>query len=179
MVRVYHLWLSTKITATNAPTNPVVPVIPASIGATNVNSVSWQVDWDALFKGYNKKYKRCSVKFQLNSDSFTATSTDWEVYNGVLVCSLASNSTGQTISGTPLGLINPTDCPTTGTTTHCFTLNTMGYQQGVDVLLPSGNTFFNLAWYRSDRTSLITNSLVDYQILLQFELSEPFDEKDC
>jgi len=180
MVRVYHLWLSTKVVAANAPAGiPITPVTPATLTTTNTNNVTWQVDWDNLFKGYNKKYRRCSVKFQLNSDSWTAAAGDWETYNGVLTCSLQSNTTGITTYSTPLGLYYAVDCPTTGTTTHAIVLNTLSNQQGVDVLVPTGNSYFTLSWYRSNLIALTGASIYDYQILLQFELSEPFDEKDC
>ena len=177
MSKVYHLWLSTRIVGSNGNAgNPVIPVSPPIISSTNVNNVSWQVDWDNLFKGENKKYKRCSVKFQLNSVAFTAVDTDWADYNGVLTCNLQSSSVGTTTFGTPLGLIYPIANPAPSATNgRVFALNTLGQQQGVEVLIPSGNTLFSLMWYNSKNVSLLT-TLYDYQIFLQFELSEPIEQ---
>lgn len=173
-MRVFHLWLSTKVTS---PTNNLVVPL-TSITSTSLNSVSWQVDWDSLFRGWNKKYRRCNVKFQLNSESFTASAGDWENYQGVLTCNLASDAGSSTNFGTALGLYYPIDCPTTGTTTHCFTLNTLSNQQGVDLIVPQSNQIFTISWLRnSANLGINTLALVDYEVLFQFELSEPFDEK--
>ena len=166
-VKVFHLWLSTRITTPKSNL-----VVPLNIAAKN--NCTWQVDWDSLFRGWNKKYRRCTVKFQLNSDSWTASGSDWESYNGVLVCNLASDTGSTTNFGTALGLIAPIDCPTTGTTTHCYTVNTLGQQQGADVIVPQSNTMFTISYvsYIGD-LGLISSTIYDYQILLQFELSEP------
>ena len=177
MTRVYHLWLTTRIVGSNGNAgNPVIPVSPAIISSANVNNVSWQVNWDDLFKRENKNYKRCTVRFQLNSVGFTRTDTDWGTYNGVLTCNLQSSSVGTTTFGTPLGLIYPIDnpCAPAGNDTRAFFLNTLDKVQGVDVLVPSGNSYFTLSWYNSNNVSLMT-PLYDYQILLQFELSEPIE----
>jgi hypothetical protein len=107
MTRVYHLWLTTRILQVNANKgNPVVPVTPITIDSANVNNVTWAVNWDDLFKRENKNYKRCTLRFQLNSVGFTRTDTDWGDYNGVLTCNLGSNSVGITTFGTPLGMFS-------------------------------------------------------------------------
>ena len=175
MTRVYHLWLTTRILQVNANKgNPVVPVTPTTIDSANVNNVTWAVNWDDLFKGENKNYKRCTLRFQLNSIGFTRTDTDWGTYNGILTCNLQSSSVGTTTYGTPLGLIYPIDnpCAPAGNDTRAFVLNTLDKVQGVDILVPSGNSYFTLSWYNSSHMTLMT-PLYDYQVLLQFELSEP------
>lgn len=174
MSRVYHLWLSTYISSAGAPAgSPVVPVLPASLTTSNQNQITWQIDWDNLFKGDNKKFKHCNLRFKLNSQSWTATGTDWDTYNGVLCCNLASNSSGTTTYGTPLSLFAPEDCPTTGTTTHCIQINTLAYQFGADVIVPTGNSYFTISWYKQDFVELMGVPIYDYQVLLQFELYDP------
>ena len=168
--KVFHLYLSTIITGPTS--NLVVP-----LNSTNLNNVSWQVDWNSLFRGWNKQYKRCCVRYQLISTSFTATSTDWENYNGVLCCNLPSDAGSSTNFGTALGLYSPLDCPTTGTTTHCILSNTLANVQGVDILMPQSNSIFTITWLKpSGSMALNSNTLYDYEILLQFELSEPIPE---
>jgi hypothetical protein len=172
--KVFHLWLSTKLTS--PASNLAVPL--NNTGATKLNNISWMVDWDSLFRGWNKKYKRCSVKFQLNMDSFTGISTAWETLNGVLVCNLASNTGSSTNGGTALGLYYPITNPTGGTT-HCMALNYLGNQNGVDIIVPQDNAVFTLSFSginTSGQLHLNNTTIGDYQILLQFELSEPIQE---
>jgi hypothetical protein len=170
-MKVYHLYLSTKITAPTS--NLVVPLTTPS--SATLPSLSWLVDWDSLFKGENKKYRRCSVKFQLNSDSFSASAGDWETYNGILACNLASNAGSATNYGTLLGMVYPIDCPTTSTTTHCFFLNTLSNQNGVDIIPPSSNSPLQISWLKYSGAMGYMTGILDYQIILQFELSDPID----
>jgi hypothetical protein len=173
-MKVYHLYLSTKITSPTS--NLVVPL--QSVSTATLPSMSWMVDWDSLFKGENKRHKRCSVKFQLNADSWSAVSTDWEVYNGLLACNLASNAGSSTNYGTALGLFYPIDVPTTNTTFHTYSLNTLSHQSGVDIIPPTSNAPLQILWLKGNGAMGFISGVgvVDYQILLQFELSEPIDE---
>lgn len=176
MSRVFHLWLSTYISSSEVPAgNPVVPIIPAVLTTTNQNQITWQIDWDNLFKGENKKFKRCNLRLKLNSQSWTAAAGDWESYNGVLTCNLASNSSGTTTTGTPLALFAPEDAPTTGTTTHVIVINTLAHQFGADVIVPTGNSFFTISWYKQTFLELLAVPVYDYQVLLQFELYDPIE----
>lgn len=171
MTKVFHLWLSSAITA--PANNLAVPL--NNTGASALNNLSWRIDWDSLFRGWNYKYKRCSVKFQLNMQSFTGVSTAWNTLNGVLVCNLPSDAGSSTNMGTALGLYYPTTNPTGGTT-HCMQLNYLGNQNGVDILVPNTNSILTLSFMRQDQINLNTTTISDYQILLQFELSEPIEQ---
>jgi len=176
MSRVFHLWLSTYITSSSTTgTAQVIPVIPATLTTTNQNQVTWQINWDSLFQGENKKYKRCNVRFKLNSQSWTAGGTDWDTYNGVLTCNLASNATGDTTFGTPLAIFSPEDAPTTGTSVHVIQMNTLNHQFGTEVQVPTGNSFFTISWYKQTFLELMAVPIYDYQILLQFELCDPIE----
>lgn len=169
--RVFHLWLSTSITS---PTSNLA--IPLQTGATRLNNMSWQVDFDSLFRGWNKKYRKCSVKYQLNMQSFTGVSTAWETLNGVLACNFGSDAGSSTTMGIVLGLYYPVTNPTGGTT-HCMALNTLGQQVGVDIIVPTSNQVFTLSFLKSTGDgALNTTTIGDYQILLQFELREPIQE---
>jgi hypothetical protein len=171
--KVFHLYLSTLITA--PVSNLVVPL--TTISTTTTPNVSWQVDWDSLFRGWNKKYRRCNVKLYLQTQSFSASANDWETFSGVLVCNLPSDAGSSTNWGTALSLYNPADCPTTGTTTHSIVINTLSNQQGVDVLIPQANSIFTLTFLKPNATLDITaQAIPSYQVLLQFELSEPIDD---
>ncbi len=64
---VYSLYLSTQI---SSPVSNNVVVLNKS----NLANVSWRVDWDSLFKGEQKNYKFCRLRYFLISNSFTASS---------------------------------------------------------------------------------------------------------
>jgi len=51
----------------------------------------------------------------------------------------------------------------------------MDNAHGVDINMPSDNQYFNLQFVNIDTFQTMTNT-PDYQILLQFELSEPIPE---
>jgi hypothetical protein len=177
MSRVYHLWLSSYITSSSTPGNSqVIPLIPETLTTTNQNQITWQINWDDLFKGENKKFKRCNLRFKLNSQSWTAGATDWDSYNGVLCCNLGSNSVGNTTFGTPLAIFSPEDAPTTSTTTHVIVINTLAHQFGTEVLVPTGNSFFTISWYKQTFLELLAVPVYDYQVMLQFELYDPIEE---
>lgn len=167
MVQTYTLYLSTLITA---PTSNLV--VPLNI--TDIGNAVWQVDFRSLFNGDNKKYKRCSVRFNLQSSTWTAAAADWANYCGYLSINLPSNYISTTGKGSILGLIYPQDCPTTSSTVHCYQVNTMGHQQGVDINMPGDNQLLNIQFLNDDSFNTI-GTLPDYQLLLQFELSEPIE----
>ena len=73
----------------------------------------------------------------------------------------------ETTMGTVLGLVYPTDCPTTGTNIHCMLSSTMS-ETGVDINIPSGVQQINLMFCNDDSQTLMT--MPDYQIMLTFEL---------
>ena len=162
---IYTLYLSTLITSsTVSGFNPIIPV-----NKTNLNNVSWNIDWSNLFRGEETRYKYCRVRLHLSSTSFTAAGTDWVNYSGYLSCNLPSSytSTGQ---GTILALVNPQNAPTTGSSTHVVILNTLG-EIGVDINCPTNaNQNFTISFFNDDSQTLMSSFTQDYQILLSFEL---------
>lgn len=175
--KVFHLWLSTKLQSPVG--NLAVPITQTAILAS-VNSVAWNVDFDSLFRGWNKKFKRCSIRFSLKSDSWTSSALDWENYQGVLTITLPSDTGSTTNFGTALGLIFPSDVPTTGTSLHCYNISTLGNQEGADVLVPQSNQIMTINFVRNGQTMGLIEypqDIPDYQIMLLFELSEPIEEQ--
>ena len=165
-MRTYNLYLNTLITS--PASNAIVP-----INITNKANAQWNVDFRTLFNGAHEKYRRCSVRFSMQSESWAASGTDWENYSGYLAISLPSIFGSSTTTGTLLGLINPIDCPTTGTTTHCYQISTLSDAQGVDIVIPTSNQLLNVMFVADDSFGLIASTMPNYSLLLQFEFSEP------
>jgi len=161
---VYTLYLSTI--STNSPAgNQSIPV-----DRTNLNNVTWNINFDELFRYDNKTYKRCRVRYNLIGTSWSAIATDWETYLGYLTCNLPSSYQSTGTYGTVLGPITAIDCPTTGTSTHCLSINTTD-ETGVDIAVPNNNQAFTLTFNRADLSSgLRISNIYDYQIILYFEL---------
>lgn len=103
-----------------------------------MSQVSWMVDWESLFGGFNRKYRRCVVRTELTSQFWTGVGTDWDTYGACLMMSLPSPFSNYQAFGTPIDLIFPTDCPITGTNRHCYIQSSLSNQCGVDVNMPSG-----------------------------------------
>jgi len=162
---VYSLYLSTAVTSTNtSPFNPIIPVNDASN-----NNVSWNIDWSNLFKGDDKNYKFCRVRFHLSSVSFASAANQWNNLSGYLTSNFSSRF-GSTGVGTILGLVYPQDCLTTGTATHIVLVNTMA-EIGVDINMPSNvNNTLTLTFMNDDTLTRMSLFDYEYQILLSFEL---------
>jgi hypothetical protein len=165
---IYTLYLTTKITTANLP---ITPVFPQTISTSTLPNVTWQVDWDNLFRKEQGKYNFCKVRFDLVSESFTAStpaSTDWTNYGGYLAVSLPSNFNAVTTNGTILGQIWPSDCPVTGTNIHCIINSTMS-ENGININMPTGTSLFNVQMIKGD--GFVPMPLFQqYNILFSFEL---------
>ena len=161
---VFTLWLSTQITS---PTSSYVVPIDKS----NLANVSWRVDFDNLFKGKEKEYKFCRVRFNLIGETFAAAtppSSDWTNYCGYLSVSLPSSFQSDIVNGTILGLIYPQDCPITGTSVHCMFNNTMT-DIGSDINIPTGVQQMNVALMSWITNQPIT-TMQQYSLMLAFDL---------
>jgi hypothetical protein len=161
---VYTVYLSTQVTSPTS--NLVVP-----LDKNNLSNCAWRIDFDNLFGGKNKEYSNCRVRYNLISNSFTAStpaSTDWINYSGYLAISLPSSYNANTTNGTILGMIYPIDCPVTGTGIHCIQVSTLS-ECGVDINVPIGVQQVNIALINDDSMSFMT-TFQEYQILLSFEL---------
>jgi len=161
---IYSLYLSTLVTT--PVSNYVIPQ-----NKTNLSNVSWLVDWDNLFRKNNYDYKYCRVRFNLITEAFTASSPatlDWAAYSGYVATNLASSYNANTTNGTILGVIFPTDCPVTGTGTHCILANTCG-EIGADIVVPTGTQQFNIMMIQ-DNSFSFQESFKEYSIMLLFEL---------
>jgi len=162
---IFNLYLSTQVTSsTTSGYNPVIP-----INKTSLNNVTWNIDWSNLFKGEEKNYKYCRVRFNMVSNSFTSVANAWNNLSGYLTCNLSSQY-GLTGTGAILGLTYPIDCPTTGSTTHVILVNTLS-ECGVDVIIPGpNNSNFTLTYMNDDAQTINATFSFDYEILLTFEL---------
>lgn len=160
---IYTLYLSTQVTS---PTSSIIVPVDKS----NLANVSWNIDWDNLFRKEQYKYKHCRVRFSLVTDRWTsiAGNTDWDDYQGYLACSLPSSYNATTTNGTLLGIIYPSDVRTlTSSTDHGFVINNME-ELGVDISMPTGNSRLNLMFLTS--ASQFISITPEYQIMLSFEL---------
>lgn len=166
-IRTYQLYLSTAITSPT--TNNIVP-----INITNKNSATWQVDFKSLFGNDYKKYKRCSVRCQLHSESWNAANTDENNYDGYISLSLPSTYSASTSAGIPIALINPSLATYSTTAQSFFNISTLGNVQGTDINFPSENQLLTIKFYTNDAFTGMSN-IPNYQILIQFELSDPVE----
>lgn len=163
-IRTYQLYLSTQVTSPTS--NNIVP-----INVTNRANAVWQVDFKSLFGNDFDKYKRCSVRAELISESWNSGNTDWNNYSGYLGINLPSTSNASTTLGTPIMQIFPTNVPVYDNPQTAYHCDTLGNNQGVDIAFPSANQLINLMFVNNDAMTLMTNT-PHYQILLQFELSD-------
>lgn len=162
MTRIYTLYLSTQITS--PVQNLIVP-----LNKTNLSNVTWLVDFNSLFRGNQTKYNRCTLKYKLTSSSFDPAGTDWDTKQGILTCNLPCAYGSSTNNGTVLGLLYP-QTSLIGGPNHCFISDTLE-TQGVEINVPQTIQAVTFSFMNDDALTFIDNT-ADWQILLQFELSE-------
>ena len=165
--RTFQLYLSSQITSPT--TNNIVPV-----NKTNLANVTWQVDFKSLFGNYYNKFNRCSVRAQLLTESWSAANTDENTRTGYLAINLPSTGNASTTRGTPILCISPSNAIAATGVLGAYIVSSLGNVQGVDITIPAENQFLNVMFVNDDAMTLMT-SVPEYQILFQFELSEPVE----
>ena len=178
-IRTYQIYLSTTITTPNLGCiNPV--------NLTSNNNASWQINFKSLFGNDYGKYKRCCVRFHLTSQDFS-TSDQANIYDamaGYLTVNFPSSSSITIGQGLPLGIITGTTLLlATGDATPLpllfYDTSTLGNVQGIDIPMPSENQIFNIQCRSLTNGNLLIpvagTFFPHYQILLQFELSDPVE----
>jgi len=169
MVRAYQLYLNTD-------TNNPIPNVVIPIDQSNRGSVTWQVNFRALFGNDFRRFKRCCVRAHLISKNWSpANNNDTLSYSGFISMSLPTTYSSSTVRGVPLMLIYPTAATLYDSVQSYYNVSTMDDTEGVDINMPAENQYLNLQFVSYDTFNTLTNT-PDYQIMLQFELSEPIPE---
>lgn len=159
-MRIFTLYLSTQTT-----TGPYVPT-----NEDNKASVSWNINWNDLYGATQNNFeeRRCRVKFQLTSLSQSGVLT-WANNSGIIVIQGMSNNNSNSQNGLILGSIQPIDNPVAGDPNHIIIGDTL-QTAGVMSYLPYGIQPITIKLL--DRTGAHQPNIVDYQIILQFEIDE-------
>ena len=159
-MRIFTLYLSTQTTS-----GPYVPT-----NEDNKASVSWNVNFDNLYGSINNSFeeRRCRVKFQLTSLS-QASTLSWANNSGIIVITGLSNNNSNSQNGLILGSIQPIDNPVAGDPNHIMIGDTL-QTAGVMSTLPYGIQPITIKIL--DRAGAHQTNMVDYQIILQFEIDE-------
>lgn len=164
---IYTVYLSSYTTSPTS--NQGVPT-----NNTNQNNVTWNLNFDDIFRMENHKHRRCRLRIKLQSASWGAVSTDWDTYLGYLTCNLPSITGGFGSYGTVIAPVTATETPTgghaAGTSLHCIVIDTTS-EPGVDIVVPTGNSDFRLTFNRKTLDSgLRISNVYEYQVFLYFEL---------
>jgi len=158
----YTLLLTSYRTNSNNDNNP----IPFDF---SLNNVTWNVDYDSLFKGRQDLFKHCRVRYSLYQGSQT-----YSVYSnqvGYLAASFQSSYNGPCFMPTILGLIYAQQNPNTNTVDQVYIASTLN-ECGVDIDLQAlaGRQCLNIKFCNDDTFSPILNIIENYEIMLQFQL---------
>ncbi len=157
--RIFTLYLSTQTPAGS---------LYAPVDATNKAIVTWNINWEQLYGGFGTGIdeRLARVKFQLSSLSQSGVLT-WAANSGVLAIQGLGNKYSNASNGLVLGECNPLDNPVAGNPNHIMygmTLETTGVQCN----LPYG--YAPITVLLLDRTGALQTNMVDYQLILQFEM---------
>jgi len=161
---IYTITLSTATAQTNRDNIPVLRT------AGNYSDVSWLINYDSLFKGRQKLFKFCRVRFNWYQGSSTYT---WNNQNGYLAANFASKfNSPTTCLPTILGIVTPSINPNnTGVNPHAFLVSTLN-EIGVDVNIDQfqGSQLLQLKFCNDDAFTPMSGITKDYLIFLSFQL---------
>ena len=175
---IFTLWLQNRITL---PTNPGYTILrPVSVN-TDQTITTWNVNFDALFKGQNYKYKKCRVRTKaLNITNSNPTFANSLSYYG---CSLSSNYNDTKLLTPTLFNLNVLVNTTVSVqrVTFISSADTAG-SKGCNVNMPFGSQLFTITFGEADDLTVpleFTSAGVDlnYTMLLLFELYDPIEEQ--
>lgn len=162
-MKVITLYLSTQSPAGS---------LYAPIDATNKSQVTWAINWEQLYGSIGALDERIArVKFQLSSLSQSGVFT-WAANSGVLAIQGFGNKFSNSYNGLILGYVGPMDNPVAGNPNHILFGDTL-QTAGVTLNMPYG--YGNITVLCLDRTGALQPNMVDYQLILQFEIE---DDKD-
>lgn len=162
----YTLYLTTDDIAQNSQVTPVNNI--------NLANVSWNIDWDELFRYRQSEYKRCRLRFEMMTQLEQGTPV-WNSTLGYLTCNLASSNSATTGVGTPLALLHYAYkrryIPGTGAEGMAaqYLINTME-TTGIDILIPRGRSVLNVQLINDDANTPFVLQNENYQLLFYFEL---------
>lgn len=160
-MRTYSLYLNTKSTNTFLkPTNK-----------TNLNSVSFQVDWATLFPTSSNVTRllnnnsKCKLKAHLISEANTGIT--WANQKGTLRINGLATTNQNPVNGVILGYVYPEVSPTDSTKWYleCDTTQSIG----VEISIPS-NPNITVSLFNDTGTAM-TNAL-EYELILHFEFED-------
>jgi len=158
--KIFTLYLSTQ--------TPVSSLYAPTGDTTNKSIMSWDINWGALYGGvaFSGAERFARVKFQLSSLSQNAIYT-WAANSGVLAIQGLGNQYSNSQNGLTLGAIYPIDTPVAVATAAVMTGDTL-QTGGVFMSLPYG--YAPITVLMLDRTGALMPNMLDYQLILQFEM---------
>jgi len=157
--RIYTIYLSTQTPAGS---------LYAPVDATNKAIVTWNINWEQLYGGFGVglEERLGRVKFQLYSLSQNAVYT-WAANSGVLAIQGLGNKYSNSNNGVVLGACTPIDTPLATATAAIMYGDTL-QTGGVSINLPYG--YAPITVLLLDRTGALMPNMLDYQLILQFEI---------
>jgi hypothetical protein len=157
--RIYTIYLSTQTPAGS---------LYAPVDATNKAIVTWNINWEQLYGGFGVglEERLGHVKFQLYSLSQNAVYT-WAANSGVLAIQGLGNKYSNSNNGVVLGACTPIDTPLATATAAIMYGDTL-QTGGVSINLPYG--YAPITVLLLDRTGALMPNMLDYQLILQFEI---------
>ena len=161
MPKVFTLYLSTQ-------TAGAIGSAGVAIDEANKAQVRWSINWDSLYGAQKNdiENKIARVKFQLNSLAQSAVYT-YAANSGYVAIQGLSNKWSNCLNGLVLGQVLPIDTPLTTATSSILSGDTLE-TLGVTTIMPSG--FSDIVILILDRTNALQANVLDYQIILQFEM---------
>ena len=163
-VEIYQLYL-----------NDVSPML---INGSNYADMVFQVNWDALFRSNNDKYKTCRVRCALTTDRVAAYAIGLTTGMLIMRGPTSNFNLGSGIDGAVfLTTLAPSPSTNSGDTTtgYIYDRSTLNSIHGTQMNMPHGTQQIRIQWLDDEAQGPMAASYVpsSWGLLLQFELSNP------
>jgi hypothetical protein len=160
VAKIFTLYLSTQTAAGS---------LYAPVDTTNKAIMTWNINWEQLYGSIGAVDERLArVKFQLSSLSQSGIFT-WVDNSGILAIQGLGSKFSNSVNGLVLGAVAPLDNPVAGNPNHIMYGDTL-QTPGVQTSLPYG--YAPITVLLLNRTGALQPNMVDYQLILQFEMEE-------
>jgi len=148
-----------------------------ALDTTNNSDILYQVDFDSLFNGIDKKYSKCQVRGSLVSNGRGAGDLNDSVGFVILVGLGSNNSLG--INGLHICTTSPLNKAESGQSQfigYSYATSTLMHSNGSQVSpIPSGIMQFRIQYYDAIQEILFNANMPNYSLSLQFELYDPVE----
>lgn len=145
------------------------------IDNTSRANIKYQVNFDALFEGVDRKYSKCQVRAQILAQNVTSSAINNAT--GMLILSGLGQGNSLGVQGIQLLTMVPSAASASGVSTgYYYNVNSLVQSNGQQMTqIPKGTQNFSVIFMSIADTVQASANIGTYKLLIQFELYDPIE----